>query len=397
MKIFSRIIVPVLFIAAAAGAFLFMRHLHSVPEPAAPPVPEKSVPAPISPGSSQWTAYQGGGAMTGVASGIDSVGLKLRWTINIGNNAESSAAILDGTAYIGGKDSKFRAIDIDTGEIKWQKTLDASIAATPLILDNKIFIGDTSGILHVLSVSDGAELGRFETIDEIHSSINYSGGRIFFGSWDNFLYCLDPGDYHLLWKFQTDAQVHATPTTDGKHVFIGGCDHHLRSVSLASGKEDASIDFDDIVPTPPMVVKNSVIVGTMNGVVARYAVGESSLEQIWRRSFPGERFYAGFAYSETHSAILASGQDKALYCLELDTGKTVWAFSSLQGFDAPPVVCGSSVFAAGKDGRLHVIDIKSGAEIFSFLAGPPIKGAPAIGNSVIIFCDSSGNLYCLSH
>jgi eukaryotic-like serine/threonine-protein kinase len=67
-------------------------------------------------------------------------------------------AVLDGRAYIAGKDASVTAVDIATGRVAWTAATGAPIDALPSIWATTLYVATTSGSLLALDASSGSML-----------------------------------------------------------------------------------------------------------------------------------------------------------------------------------------------------------------------------------------------
>src|SRR6476620_8751531 len=67
-----------------------------------------------------WPQFRGDARLTGVAPGALPDKLTLKWTYEAGDIIESSAAIAEGTVYVGAGTGDLLAIDLDTGKLRWK-------------------------------------------------------------------------------------------------------------------------------------------------------------------------------------------------------------------------------------------------------------------------------------
>ena len=94
--------------------------------------------------------------MTGVATGPLPATLKLLWTYEAGDGIQSSAAIADGTVYVGVESADLLAIDLATGKLRWKyHAADGIDESSPLVHDGVVYVGDIAGTLHAVRAADG--------------------------------------------------------------------------------------------------------------------------------------------------------------------------------------------------------------------------------------------------
>ncbi|MEV6301892.1 PQQ-binding-like beta-propeller repeat protein [Actinoplanes sp. NPDC051861] len=124
-------------------------------------------------------------------------GLKLKWAFaypQTGAPVKSQPAIVDGTAYFGGPDGVFYALDARTGATRWTFSLlsvDPAAGAAivldgPAVARGKVYFGDSRGYVYALDARTGRL--RWAKDTDAHpagmhtSSPLYYRGRIYIGS-----------------------------------------------------------------------------------------------------------------------------------------------------------------------------------------------------------------------
>jgi len=67
-----------------------------------------------------WPRFRGSAALLGVADAALARPLELAWSFEAKDGVASSAAIVDGSVYVGSRDGVLSAIDLATGKARWQ-------------------------------------------------------------------------------------------------------------------------------------------------------------------------------------------------------------------------------------------------------------------------------------
>ena len=112
----------------------------------------------------EWSQFRGNPQLTGVSTGTVPSALKLLWTYDAGEGIQSSAAIVDGTVYVGVESADLLAIDLQTGKLRWKyHAKDGIDESSPLVHDGVVYIGDLAGTLHAVGTTDGKALWTFKT------------------------------------------------------------------------------------------------------------------------------------------------------------------------------------------------------------------------------------------
>jgi outer membrane protein assembly factor BamB len=67
-----------------------------------------------------WPQFRGTPQLTGVTTSSLPPALKVRWTLDAGGIIESSAAIADGTVFVGSGAGELIAADLESGAVRWK-------------------------------------------------------------------------------------------------------------------------------------------------------------------------------------------------------------------------------------------------------------------------------------
>ncbi|MEK7832148.1 MAG: PQQ-binding-like beta-propeller repeat protein, partial [Acidobacteriota bacterium] len=79
-----------------------------------------------------WPQFRANHNLTGVAASTVPDNLKLLWTYDAGESIESSAAIADGTVYVGASTGDLLDVYLFSGKLKWKyKTKDMIMESSP--------------------------------------------------------------------------------------------------------------------------------------------------------------------------------------------------------------------------------------------------------------------------
>src|SRR5262245_2249008 len=156
-------------------------------------------PAPASRAQFRNTA-----SLTGVTTSTLPTSLRLLWTYDATAAVESTAAVSDGTVYVGSASGELLAIDLATGKPKWKyraASSDVGIGeSSPAVGGGIVYVGDLTGVLHAVDVATGKARWTFKTTAEIKSSPVVAGDRVLIGSYDGHLYALETATGKQLWK-----------------------------------------------------------------------------------------------------------------------------------------------------------------------------------------------------
>ena len=121
-----------------------------------------------------WPQFRANPQLTGVTSATLPESLKVMWTFDAGSGVESSAAISDGTVYVGSTAGELIALDLQTGAVRWRYKTGEIGESSPAAANGVVYIGDLTGVFHAVDAKTGKAVWR-ATIDDTKAGF-YSTG-----------------------------------------------------------------------------------------------------------------------------------------------------------------------------------------------------------------------------
>jgi len=348
--------------------------------------------------SDSWPQFRNTPALTGVSHATLPASLRLVWTYDAGSAIESSAAIVDGVAYVGTMTGKLLAVDAGSGALKWSYQADQELGigeSSPAVANGLVYIGDLAGVLHAVDRVTGKARWTYTTQAEIKSSPVVVGDTILIGSYDGHLYGLSAATGAFLWKVSTDNYVHATPGIWNGVAYFGGCDEIFHGVRVSDGAHVLQLPTQAYTAASPAIAGGVAYYGTFADEVI--AVDIAGRRVKWRFMDPDRQFpfysSAALGRSGTADVMILGGRDKNVRALDLATGKERWVFPTRARVESSPALVDGRVVVGSSDGKLYVLDAATGRKIWEFDAAAPITASPAIAGGRIIIGDGDGRLY----
>lgn len=123
-----------------------------------------------------------------------------RGTSNIpGNATPASAAVVDGTVYMGFPDGNVTALDAETGSVVWSRLLPGrldfgGVHSSPAVSGDTLYVGSNNGSAYALDRATGEITWEREIGAWVSAGPAISGNTVIFGSWDGNLYAFTPQD-----------------------------------------------------------------------------------------------------------------------------------------------------------------------------------------------------------
>ena len=349
-----------------------------------------------------WTSFRGNPQLTGVAASQLPDNPQLLWTFQAADMIEATAAIADGTVYVGALDGILYAIDAQTGQKQWTYQTNSSIKASPAIHDGVVYFGDGDGVFHAVDSNTHEMKWQFRTEGEIISSANFAGDHVLFGSYDGFLYCLKRENGELVWKFETEGYVHGTPgvwtrSVSGSDkaasfVILTGCDSYLRVINIDDGTQTQQVDLGAYVGASPAISEDRVYCGTYGTEILGIALDTGEI--AWRYQHPKRRFPFFASAALTEETVIIGGRDKMVHALSRETGEPIWTYTAKARIESSAVVVGTRVFLGTTRGLFIALDLKTGESVWQFETGSSIVASPSVSDGKIYIGTEDGILYC---
>ena len=340
-----------------------------------------------------WPVFRGNAEATGVATSALPERLELLWKREYEDGAfDSTAAIVDGTVYVGCLDGHFYAVDLKTGDEKWKFKTDLGFRAPPAVRDGVVYVGDEDGRFFAIDAATGELKWSHETLAEIDAGANFYGETVVIGSQDATLYCFGLESGEPIWKYAIDDMIRCSPTIVGERTFIAGCDARLHIIDLNDGQETAAVDLFSPTGATPAAMGDRLYVGVEDGIF--YCIDWKKAEIVWAYQHPTRHFAFRASAAVTEDAIYLGGRDKMMRELNPENGDAVWSFTTRGRIDSSPVVVGERLFFGSADGRLFALNRRTGEEIWQYDAGDGFIASPAVADGRLVIGNDDGVLFC---
>ena len=366
------------------------------------PVPEQPSAGPdkSSTPSEEWTMFRGDEQSTGVASSVLPNELEILWKFEVPKGAfEGSAAIVrelgdnsKRTVYIADLDGKVFALDLETGQKKWEFKSEIGFVTSPAVKKGRIYIGDIDGIFYCIG-EDGKEIWRFQTQGEIDSSANFYKDNVLVGSQDACLYALNQETGAIAWKYESQDQIRCSATVAGNRAFVAGCDGYFHVVNLDNGQEVGKTDIRSPTGSTPAASGDRVFFGNEQGDF--FAVNWKEIRNEWMFGDGLDLTSIRGCAAVRDGQVIFAARNRTVYSLDQKTGKQNWSLRLQGKVDSSPVIVGELVLVASGDGRLYAITFKDGKIVWEQEFNGGFISSPAVAFGRLVIATDRGVVYCL--
>jgi len=279
----------------------------------------------------------------------------------------SSATVNNGTVYFGSSDSNIYALDLETGEKKWNYSTGGSVHSSPAIWENSLVVG----------------------------------------SWDSRVYCLDTETGDKKWVYTTGRDtasyiwlgIQASPSIDNGVAYIGSRDALFYAFDISSGdtlwtKNEFNRSW---MPSSAAIGSENIYTGSSDSF-SFFSIDKQTGAINYSTSTKAYTFSSPAIDSEMAYIGSANGR---LYGIEHATGDIKWTFQTE----------GSRTDTLGFFNENGDVDIERARELSDGIEDMPtltklytrifeksgsVLSSPAIDNQVLYFGSSDGNIYAIT-
>ncbi|KFZ60853.1 Acyl-CoA synthetase family member 4, partial [Podiceps cristatus] len=338
--------------------------------------------------------------------------LCIRWKSNTRKCVDASPLVIipskevvPASVYVGSHSHAMQAIDLDLGEIKWEKNLGDRIESSACVskCGNFIVVGCYDGLVYVLQSSDGEIHWTFVTEDAVKSSavVDPSSGLVYVGSHDQHVYALDIYKKACVWKLHCEGgAVFSSPCLSSfpHHLYVATLGGLLLAVNPVTGNKIWKTFLGKPLFSSPHCNEKYVCVGCVDGNLYCYT---HSGEKVWQFSTNGPVFSSPCISSLTKEEIFFGSHDHFIYCCNME-GNLLWKFEATSSIYGTPFVFRSDdlknkilLAAVSTDGKVWILNAKSGtAEGVDKLPGEVFSSPVVWGTKLVVGCRND-YVYCL--
>jgi outer membrane protein assembly factor BamB len=164
--------------------------------------------------------------------------LEAAWKLDTGGRVVGSAAVRDGTAFVGSDSGKLFAVELTSGKKLWEFDTGGAVRCSPAVAGGLVYCGSDGGDFFALEAATGKKKWNFTCGGPVRGSPVVAGGIVIFGANDHNLYALDRANGRKLWSFRADQYcVSVPPIVHGDRVFCAQWSEIIYALDLKTGKE----------------------------------------------------------------------------------------------------------------------------------------------------------------
>lgn len=349
------------------------------------------------------------------------------WRRSIGRGSNSDYKLLAspvaaaGTILTMDATGAVRAIDAESGEVKWKKSTnpennDEKAIGGGIALERGVLYATTGfGEVVALDAQNGTILWRRSVSNPVRAAPTVAQGRVYAVTIDNQLSALDARTGNILWQHSGGSENAtlmgaSSPAVVGDNVVVAYSTGEIYNLRAANGRALWSYAL-----TSPAQVGALPAIADIRGLPVIsggrvYAIGHSGRmaaidqrtgDRVWEVDLGGIQtpLAAG-------DAVYALGNDAQLAAIQASTGRVLWVKSLQQRVDPSdrdsdpvhwvgPIAGAGKLWLANSRGQLVSFAPADGAEGDSVEIGSPVFVTPIIANGALYAVTDNGRLVAL--
>jgi outer membrane protein assembly factor BamB len=248
------------------------------------------------------------------AAALALAALDVRWVVPLDTPPSATPAYDQTTAYVPLRGGTLAAVDLDRGQVRWQRDIVTTIA--PSVGDGLVFVGTEVGI-EALSTDRGVRRWRSPFPGHL-VTVTWDNGWLLCSNDGGDLAALRASDGALVWRASLGAPLVLPPAGGLDRVYVGIEGGQLLSLELATGHRSWARTLPGRV-TGLEAADGQLIVGTTGNAV--FSLNLASGRQNWRWRVGGD--VAGAAASDDRHVYFAA-RDNVLRAVDLRNGNLRW-------------------------------------------------------------------------
>jgi outer membrane protein assembly factor BamB len=246
---------------------------------------------------------------------------------------QSTAAIAEGTVFLGSRDDGFYALDFATGQRKWRSSHATSwVVGSPAVRDGRAYVGSSDGhFIQSVDVASGRELWRAPVNSNVLSSPVLAGSLLVVGAANTNagrgeVLALDAPTGVVRWRLPLGDAVWSTPVVVGNEIYIGCDDGGVVAIEEVNASiPRLAVYYDSTVAGRPFVGGGRLAFEYFRGVGYEPLDVESLARFLAARIADGVPSVVVFATDVLPNAIAPAAPDTILLRRYLNAGgKVVW-------------------------------------------------------------------------
>jgi outer membrane protein assembly factor BamB len=295
--------------------------------------------------------------------------------------------------YFGNSLGYCKAVDKNTGELRWHYKTDAMLFSRPAVSDKYIVLPTSDKRLVWLDKKTGKAKWQYDANGPYVADGVVQGGVLYQGGYKTFQ-AWDIKRHRLLWHYDSiNNYCQAAPVVDGGDVIFGAWDTYLRSLNCRTGalqwqwNNTKNVNLYSPGNVVPVVTSDHVVIVAPDRVTT--AIDRKSGTQLWREKNEN-KVRESLGRSADGSVAYAKTMDGELVAMSTgDNYQLLWKVDLGFGYEHAPCIVlehDGYIYCGSRRGMLAVVNATTHQLEFTYSMG----SSEVNGFEV----DERGDVYC---
>lgn len=344
------------------------------------------------------------------------------WEYDAGAPLVVTPFVVDDLAYVvtgrTPESGRLSALDVDNGNVAWERRLDSIADYPPALAGNLVYIGTRAGRLLALDRHTGAEVWTFESSQSILGQPVVEDGVLYFAS--GKVFALDAATGEPRWDHAVGGGA-SQPIAYSQGIVVAvSADGNLNLINGSNGNRRLTFRLWFATSAGPVISGETAIVSGKQGNVqavtlhSRDVPMEKAMRYWWTKLWlwdmaPKPPLPIGYLWQRRDIGGVAArslpspseimilrvddnAQSARILALDRTTGGSIWQTpldSALSGAVSQP---GGHLLAGGTNGRVYALDAASGDLVWQLNVGQPIGASPVLADEFLLVPTAGGKL-----
>ena len=339
--------------------------------------------------------------------------LKEAWSFQTKGRLLYPPIAVNGTVYLGSRDSHLYAIDAATGTQKWKTPVEVGgLFSSPAFALGKLYGGRWNPYYHIYSwdATTGKELWQKRTGDLVNRPpwVLTAGTSLFSHEdppvgapedqkivqtgWtlSESTEGADTTNPVLRWKTPLPGIPKTAPAYANETLFVALDNQFLYALAADTGKISWQLELAGEPASAPLIQNQTLFLTTRNGYI--YAVNTRSGELRWRYQFVDQSnspLRGDLALAKNQLLIPA---ERMLFTFDINNREPGWKYR-FPGLITAPVVSKEHVYLGSSTRALYVMDREKGYIVASYVTPGEILASPILLQGKVLVAGADGKLY----
>jgi len=260
-----------------------------------------------------------------------------------------------------------------------------NVAALATARSGLALVADRDGAVFALDTVRGVERWRFAT-GTIPYFIPDASDELFVAGGDGYVYALDLESGRERWRHDVGAPVQSPPLTLRDRVVVGDAGGGVRALCRTDATTYWQVSLRARVLGPMLAIEDTVVARLIDGSIVGLDASAGTLR--WRRRFDGP---LADLVTLPGRALAVASDAGFVAAIDARDGATHWQVD-LPAAELSPIVRGDTLYAMGRYGDLAALRVSDGASLWrrQFDIGDPYR--PAWWNDRLVLVLDAGTV-----